>query len=223
MLNKQTIKQHVSIEQVARYYGLQLDRYGNCLCPFHNEKRASMKINGRGKGIAHCFSCNQSWDVIAFVMEKEMITFPQALEFLDNVFKLGLGERHWDRKTLERINRERVIEQKQLKAEARRMERLEIYQRSVEKTLIKEYNKYNDLCIRLSWNEKIDREDWSNRISDHFFKALKLREYYYELLSYIQGDDTDFDYFEIDRIDYMRMLYKGEIQLNEFLPKTKQI
>ena len=36
MLNKQTIKQHVSIEQVARI--LWMDRYGNCLCPFHADE-----------------------------------------------------------------------------------------------------------------------------------------------------------------------------------------
>ena len=72
MLNKQTIKKKISIEQVARYYGLQLDRYGNCLCPFHNDENPSMKINGRKNGKAHCFVCGKSWDIFDFVMEKEM-------------------------------------------------------------------------------------------------------------------------------------------------------
>jgi hypothetical protein len=216
MLNKQTIKKKISIEQVARYYGLQIDRYGNCLCPFHADENPSMKINGRRNGKAHCFVCGKSWDIFDFVMDKELLTLPQALEFIDNIFGLGLGNRHWDKATLERIKKERLEEQRKQKAEEQRLKRLAIYEKSVVETILKEYNKYNNLCIRLSWNEKIDIEDWSNRISDHFFKALKLREYYYELLSYIQGDDTNFDYFGVDRIDFMRKLYKGEYKLNEF-------
>ena len=50
MLNKQTIKQHVSIEQVARYYGMQIDNWGKLLVSFFTlTKNPSMKINGRKK------------------------------------------------------------------------------------------------------------------------------------------------------------------------------
>lgn len=216
MLNKQTIKKYVSIEQIVRYYGIQIDNWGKCLCPFHNDTNPSMVINGKKNDKAHCFTCNKSWDIIDFVMEKEMITLPQALEFIDNVFGLGLGSRHWDKATLERIKREHLEEQRKQRAEEQRLKRLAIYEKSVLKAILKEYNKYNDLCVRLSWNEKIDRETWSDKISDYFFKSIKLRDYYYKLLLFIQGEETDFDYFGIDRIDFMRKLYNGEFKLNEF-------
>ena len=49
---------------------------------------------------AHCFVCGKSWDIIDFVMDKELLTLPQALEFIDNIFGLGLGNRHWDKQPL---------------------------------------------------------------------------------------------------------------------------
>ena len=216
MLNKHTIKQYIGIEQIIRYYGIRVDNWGKCLCSFHNDENPSMKVNGRKNGKAHCFVCGKSWDIIDFVMEKELITLPQALEFLDNIFGLGFGNRQWDKTTLERIKKERLEEQRKQKAEEQRLKRLAIYEKSVSKTILKEYNKYNDLCVRLSWNEKIDKENWSDKISDYFFKSIKLRDYYYKMLLFIQGEETDFDYFGIDKVDFMRSLYKGEFKLNEF-------
>lgn len=60
------IKNALGMQQVARYYGCMIDRKGNCICPFHNDKHPSMKIYPHNKGY-YCFSCGNGGDVIKFV------------------------------------------------------------------------------------------------------------------------------------------------------------
>ena len=51
------------------------------LCPFHNEKSASMMISPE-KQIFRCFGCSEGGDVISFVMKMENLGFREALEML---------------------------------------------------------------------------------------------------------------------------------------------
>ena len=60
------VKEGVSMQQVAEYYGLKVNRKGLCLCPFHQDQRPSMKIYPDGKGY-YCFSCGSGGDQIKFV------------------------------------------------------------------------------------------------------------------------------------------------------------
>ena len=62
----QEIKQQVGMRQAADFYGYPVDRQGRCLCPFHNDKKPSMKIYPNDKGY-YCFSCGAGGDVITFV------------------------------------------------------------------------------------------------------------------------------------------------------------
>lgn len=54
---------------------------GKAICPFHADKDPSMQFY-RHDNHVHCFSCNKSWDTISFVMEKEGISFVQAVDRL---------------------------------------------------------------------------------------------------------------------------------------------
>lgn len=60
------IKRLVGMRQAAEYYGYSVDRQGRCLCPFHKDRRPSMKIYPHDKGY-YCFSCGNGGDVIKFV------------------------------------------------------------------------------------------------------------------------------------------------------------
>lgn len=60
------IKRLVGMRQAAEYYGYPADRQGRCLCPFHNDRRPSMKIYPHGRGY-YCFSCGAGGDVVKFV------------------------------------------------------------------------------------------------------------------------------------------------------------
>ncbi len=50
-------------------------------CPFHGEKSASFHVEDR-KGRYHCFGCKVSGDIFTFLMEKEGLPFPEAVERL---------------------------------------------------------------------------------------------------------------------------------------------
>lgn len=52
------------------------------LCPFHNEATPSFTVNDR-KAFYHCFGCGVHGDAIAFVMLRQGLGFPQAVELLE--------------------------------------------------------------------------------------------------------------------------------------------
>ncbi len=51
------------------------------LCPFHDERTPSFKVNPTDN-LYYCFGCEASGDVFRFVEEKEGLDFPQAVESL---------------------------------------------------------------------------------------------------------------------------------------------
>ena len=53
-------------------------RFG--LCPWHEQKTGSFALYDDNH--VHCFSCGKSWDTIAFVQEKEGLSFIQAVRRL---------------------------------------------------------------------------------------------------------------------------------------------
>nr|WP_281682085.1 DNA primase [Finegoldia magna] len=81
------------------------------LCPFHNEKTPSFSVSP-SKGIFHCFGCGVGGDVISFIMQKEGMSYPEAIKFLAD--KLGIlvetnevnKEKYEHRKKLFEINNE---------------------------------------------------------------------------------------------------------------------
>ena len=50
-------------------------------CPFHGEKSPSFHVDDR-KGRYHCFGCKASGDIFTFLVEKEGVPFPEAVERL---------------------------------------------------------------------------------------------------------------------------------------------
>ena len=66
------------VKVVERYFPLK--KNGAC-CPFHEEKSPSFSVKP-SEGIFKCFGCNKSGDAITFVMEKDNVEYPAALEML---------------------------------------------------------------------------------------------------------------------------------------------
>lgn len=60
-------------------------------CPFHLEKTASFVVSPT-KGLYHCFSCKKGGNVIRFLMDREGMTFYEAVIFLSE--KAGLTPPH---------------------------------------------------------------------------------------------------------------------------------
>ena len=89
------LKSSVRIETVVGEY-VRLRRSGPSrymgLCPFHNEKTPSFTVH-----VVHqfykCFSCGVSGDVIKFVMEKEGLSFYEALKSLAERYGIPMPKR----------------------------------------------------------------------------------------------------------------------------------
>ena len=82
MISKSTINKvrELAIEDVLEPY-VRLSRKGSTLmgiCPFHEERTGSFSVSP-GKNL---FSCNRGADAITFIMEKEKLSFMEAIEFL---------------------------------------------------------------------------------------------------------------------------------------------
>ena len=85
MISEATINKvrDVDIEDVLKPY-VGLKRKGSSLvglCPFHSEKTPSFAVSPQ-KGLYHCFGCNRGGDAISFVMEKENLSFTDAVVFI---------------------------------------------------------------------------------------------------------------------------------------------
>jgi DNA primase len=61
------------------------------LCPFHSEKTPSFTVDA-DKQLYHCFGCGVGGDVFSLVMEKENLSFPEALKYLADRFHVTLPE-----------------------------------------------------------------------------------------------------------------------------------
>jgi DNA primase len=62
------------------------------LCPFHSEKTPSFTVS-ESKQFYHCFGCGQHGDVIRYVMERNSLSFMEAVEKLAGEYGIRIPER----------------------------------------------------------------------------------------------------------------------------------
>ena len=142
-ISKEDVLEAVSIADGLNYYGVQVDRYDKCCCPFHRDKRPSMKVY-RNTNKYYCFVCNEGGNIIDFVMKSQGLNFGEALKKIDQDFNLGL----YEVKTRNDPNR---IE--------------EDYQEEINQAIKEIENQYREnydlLCKvrRALWREYLDKED----------------------------------------------------------------
>ena len=58
------IKENVNLREAAELYGIDVNRYGKALCPFHNDRHPSLHV---ADDHYYCFACREHGDVIDFV------------------------------------------------------------------------------------------------------------------------------------------------------------
>lgn len=117
---KEEIKARVTIKQVIEKYTNQTIGRGNIICPFHNEKKASMSVSDK---FYYCHACGAKGDVIGFVMQYLHCDFKTALSILDRDFCLGLlGQRISVSQQVAMRKRKQEEERKQLEAAKKHQE-----------------------------------------------------------------------------------------------------
>lgn len=87
----QKVKEAVSMQQVAEYFGLQANRRGLCLCPFHQDKTPSLKLYPDGKGF-YCFSCGAGGDQVKFAALYQGVSNYEAAKGLALAFHVPVQE-----------------------------------------------------------------------------------------------------------------------------------
>ena len=66
-------------------YGIQVSRHGMAVCPFHNDKNPSMKVDKR----FHCFACQADGDAVDFVSRLFGLPSREAAVKIANDFGIG--------------------------------------------------------------------------------------------------------------------------------------
>ena len=93
----------ISITEVARRLGDQPRKVGAnhvAHCPWHEDKHPSLSIvEGTGKNVCHCCSCNKGGDVIAYTMQRGGFSFQEACQWLSQTFGIStlLAARYFPR------------------------------------------------------------------------------------------------------------------------------
>lgn len=57
------VKENVNLREAAELYGIDVNRYGKALCPFHNDRHPSLYV---ADDHYYCFACGEHGDVIDF-------------------------------------------------------------------------------------------------------------------------------------------------------------
>lgn len=110
----QTIKQSLNLVDVARHYGIEVNRSGFTSCLFHSERTPLLKLYSDH---FHCFGCGKSGDVIALVAQCLHISQFESAKVLKNEFHLSNEEfrlnakpqiqitySEWERQTIRLLN-----------------------------------------------------------------------------------------------------------------------
>lgn len=97
------IKERIDIVDFISGY-VQLRKSGQNwkgLCPFHTEKTPSFMVS-QPKQIYHCFGCGAGGDAIAFLVNYERMSFPEALQVLAEKTGVKLPVFGQDKKVIEK-------------------------------------------------------------------------------------------------------------------------
>ena len=88
MINYTHIQQAVTTRQAAESFGLHVDLHRMAVCPFHDDRRPSMKVDET----FYCFGCGATGDVITFTSRLFGIAPASAARKLAMDFGFSLDE-----------------------------------------------------------------------------------------------------------------------------------
>ena len=75
------VKENVNLREAAELYGIDVNRYGKALCPFHNDRNPSLYV---ADDHYYCFACGEHGDVIDFVGRLFQLSPYDAQQLMEN-------------------------------------------------------------------------------------------------------------------------------------------
>ncbi|MCD7866397.1 MAG: CHC2 zinc finger domain-containing protein [Clostridiales bacterium] len=159
----EAVKQSVTTRQAAETYGIRVGRNGMCVCPFHNDRNPSMKVDRR----FHCFGCQADGDVIDFASRFFGLSGREAAEKLAADFMI-----HYE---ISGISRSRASPQP-----AKRKISEELRFRNAEQRCFRVYSDY--LHLLEEWKVKYAPEPGDEDWHPLFAEALEKQSYVEYLL-----------------------------------------
>lgn len=153
-MTKEEIKEQTNMTDILNQYGIQVIR-GMCKCPFHDDRKPSMKVFKDG---VTCFTCGESWDVFGFVMKIDNCDFKTAFRALGGTYAKQDNPRA------------RAIAKARFEAEKARRTKTRKTNRDMERTLVKALI----ICQNADIYEPYS-DEWC-----YLKNKLSLIEFYYE-------------------------------------------
>ena len=157
----EAVKEAVTTRQAAEAYGIPVRRNGMCLCPFHNDKNPSMKVDKR----FHCLGCQADGDVIDFTAKLFGLTAKEAAMKLAADFGVSYDARGHD---------------PPVKRPVKPKIRDELRQRQTEQRCFRAYAGY--LHLLEDWKERYAPKPEDAEWHPLFVEALQKRDYVEYLL-----------------------------------------
>ena len=74
-----TVKSSISTREAVQRYGVEVNRHGKALCPFHNDSHPSLFVDDDHY---HCFACGEHGDVIDFTSKLHGLSLYDAAKKL---------------------------------------------------------------------------------------------------------------------------------------------
>ena len=150
-----TVKARINTREAAVRYGIDVNRHGKALCPFHNDRHPSLFVDDDHY---HCYGCGEHGDVIDFTAKLHGLTLYDAAKKL--AYDFGITQDKPPTKAMqEHLNR---------KSEAQRL-------RENEKLCFSALMEYRKLL--LEWKRlyapKTPEEEWH----PHFIEACNRLDY----------------------------------------------
>lgn len=172
---KNDILNILTIKEIINYYGIKVNNNNMCKCPFgHKDNSPSMKIYEKTNSF-YCFSCHKSGDFIKIVQLLFNLNFQQAMEKINDDFKLGLNTKSsYNRQQILRLEKEK--KQKLLKEEQIKLKENKIFISLCNKRIL-----YNKLINNYDKNINFSNwEDFTLSISYLKTKISQIDMYIYD-------------------------------------------
>ena len=166
----------VSLPQAVALYSPYKPRHNRIPCPIHDGENYNLSFN---KEVYYCFKCHDGGNVIRFVMHTFDIGYAEALEKLNEDFKLGLpiGRKATIREARALERSRRVQRETAKRSEAERLEREKRYW-----DLVSQWIKYdNDI-------RDLEPSPFDDEIEPGYVEALQRIDYTRYLISELESE-----------------------------------